>query len=109
VDGGQPDLYVEGVTLPADKSDVLLELLHSRQSWRKVLMGFGRLFSSLGCVFTRLGRSIPSLGRLLLKRHGDDTELICLGALLGHSLVGLLDQSSLTRKRHPHAALMADE
>jgi hypothetical protein len=69
--------------LAADKSDVLLKLLHTCQKRRKVLAGFGRLLLSFGRVFTRLGCSIPSLRRLLLKRRVDDVKLICFGALLG--------------------------
>jgi hypothetical protein len=72
-------------------------------------VGFGHLLLSLGRIFTSLGRSIPSLHRLLLKRYADNTKLIRLSALLGQPLVGLLDQSLLTRKRRPHTALVVDE
>jgi hypothetical protein len=72
VSGHQPDLDIEGIVLAADKSDVLLEFFHTRQWRRKVPMGFGRLLLSFGCIFTRFGRSIPSLRHLLLKRHVDD-------------------------------------
>jgi hypothetical protein len=39
----------------------------------------------------------------------DDVKLIRLSALLGQPLVGILDQSPLTRKRRPHTALVADK
>jgi hypothetical protein len=72
-------------------------------------MSFGRLLSSLGRVFMGLGRSVPSLRRLFLKRCVDDTKLIRLGTLLGLPLVGVLDQSPLTRKHRPHNALVANK
>jgi hypothetical protein len=52
--------------MAADESDVLLELLHSRQQRRKILTSFGHLLSSLGHVILGLGRNILSLHRLFL-------------------------------------------
>jgi hypothetical protein len=72
-------------------------------------VSLGRFLSSLGRVLQGLGRGILCLCRLFLERGGDDTKLIRLGALLGQLLVGLLDQSLLARKRHPHIALVVDE
>jgi hypothetical protein len=72
-------------------------------------MSFGRLLSRLGCVIMGLGHSILSLRRLFLKRYVDDAKLVCLGALLGQPLVGILNQSMLTNKCHPYTALMADK
>jgi hypothetical protein len=95
--------------LATDESDVLLELLHSRQQRRKILTSLGHLLSSLGHVILGLGRNIPSLRRLFLKRYVDDSKLIRLGTLLGQLSVGILNQSPLMRKHHPHIALMTNK
>jgi hypothetical protein len=39
----------------------------------------------------------------------DNAKLIRLDALLGQSLVGILDQSPLVTKRRPHTTRMADK
>jgi hypothetical protein len=74
--GRQLDLHVKGITLATNKSNVILELLDSRQKRCKVLVSLGRIL--LG-----FGHGVPSLCRLFPERCVDNAKLIHLGALLG--------------------------
>jgi hypothetical protein len=64
---------------------------------------------ALAASFTHRGLGCLGLCCLLLDRRISDAKLGRLGALLGEPLVSLLDQSTLTGERRPHATLVTNE